>query len=205
MRYKASTHPLFSRNNRYKRYGLIIEDFVWVDLRQIRFPLQPLCEMDPKRHKSRDLPRVVIKLLTDKNGHMDLSVDNFPHIDVLKLYEKYNEALWTSDLYKKTRYYQFHRGFREENINPDVRTDEWIHSKVVRFVKLYDDIRRTGYFYEFNGNKSYISILDKPILELRYGIKTDIPGYELWDGGHRLVILHYLGYTKVKALKLSIG
>lgn len=180
-----------------------IKDFAWLNLNEIYFPLQPLCEMDPKRHKSEELSRTVLNLLRNEKGEMDLSVGNFPHMDVLKFYEKYNESLWTNNLYKKTRYYKFHKGFRDENINPDIRTDEWIRSKVIRLINLYERIKKNGYFYEFNNDKSYIAVLEKPILELRYGRKRDIPGYELWDGGHRLVILHYLGYTRIKAIKLS--
>lgn len=193
----------FKNNKRYKRYSLTIKDFRWLSMGEINFALQPLCEQYPQKYKDNlNIIPEVLEIMKEKDD-VNLKLHNFPHADILYKYiEKKNFDF--TDL-KTTRYYRFHCILRKYGVNADVRTDDWIYNKALRLIKLYHSIRNNGYIYNHNNTKSYIAVLERPILELKYNVKypLTLDGYELYDGAHRAICLYFLGYKKIKALVLE--
>lgn len=192
---------IFKGNSRYRRYGLKIGDFIWVDINKLHLPWYPMYEMD-KTVKSKELCPVTAELMKSSSGVVDTSLLNSPHVELLRLYNLYKSEIFNMEFLRTTRYYKMHRGWRERGINASVRTDDWIlNKKVKNFIRIYLNIKENGYSYEAK-NKSFISILREPLAR-KYGYKREIDGYELFDGGHRAACLYILKYRHIKVLVLK--
>lgn len=172
---------LFVKNSRYSRYKLKILDFRWVELTKLHIPWLPLCEISPA-FKDRSLCPVVAEFCRNNKGKVDTRLKNSMHVDLLKTYMKDGENIFVPEVFSKTRYYLMHKKYREIGVNPEIRTDKWILSKIKKLIIIFLTIKREGYYYEFHGDKSYISILKEPMAKLRYGddSRKIVDGYELW-------------------------
>ena len=193
---------LFKKNRRYKKYGMQIAGFIWLDISKIFFPWWPICEMDRTKN-SRELCPVTADLMRAPDGRVNTSLNNTPHVELLRLYKEHKDKVLEERFLKTTRYYKMHKGWRQMDINRNIRTDEWILNKKVKgLISLYKGIEENGYFYE-GSNNNFIAVLGEPLAKKKYGLEREIDGHELFDGGHRLACLYTLGYKNVKALLLK--
>ncbi|NQT06410.1 MAG: hypothetical protein HQ575_02615 [Candidatus Omnitrophica bacterium] len=196
----TSFRRFIAKDIKLKKRNVEIKDFIWVDIDTLNLGWWPICEMSNEKTDDRTLCPAVGALMKDENGKFNTSIKYSMHIEVLDLYEKYKEELFTSERWKDTRYYALHKAYRDMGLDSDVRTDQWILYKIKRLTALFDSIKKDGYRYLVE-NK--VSILDKPMASY-YGYKREMSGYEIWNGAHRAACVYKLDYKKIKVLLLEL-
>lgn len=120
-------------------------------------------------------------------GSIDRNMYNSPHIDFADKYYK-NGKSWTMNNFVDTKYYKFLRYVK--------KTDGHIP---MRKISLMDSIKK-GYLMEGH-EEDFIVILDMPLIETRYNIKSlGLKSPEMFMGHHRAAALMALGINKVEVI-----
>lgn len=156
-----------------KRYGLSVVSVIKVDLCNTYFQYRS----DPD----------FVKLFTNSDGIVDISMANSPHYEFAYLYYK-KSLRWLKNNFKDTKYYIFKKHI--------LKRGSYIP---LRKIHLFDSIRN-GYL-KGKHKKDYIVLLDKPLIETRYKFNSETLGSpEVFMGHHRLAALLALGVTRAKVI-----
>ncbi|MDH4027467.1 MAG: hypothetical protein OEU95_01385 [Nitrospirota bacterium] len=150
-------------------------------------------------------------MFRSKDGNIDYSITNSPLYRTLKLYQKIGQwrLIWG---YRRTEYYTFFKhadkvGFIRDWLAPDNKiirriSDKEIKNKLKRFIKLYENIRKTGYLAPPLSAR-YISVLAIPYETLCLNIDFQGKPYEIWSGHHRAAALAALGEKEIDVVLLD--
>jgi hypothetical protein len=126
-------------------------------------------------------------LMRDKNGIIDLTMKNSPHREFAFLY--YRKGLkWLTKNFKNTKYCQFKSKILNRDINVPMRK-----------IRLFDSLKK-GYLSK-GFEKDYIVLLERPLVETRYGVKcSEYSCPEVFMGHHRIGALLSCGVKKADVI-----
>ena len=154
------------------RYGLKISSIKKVDLRKSY--IQYLCNE-------------VLDSILMIDGVVDRNMLNSPHFELANLYFSNGEK-WLVSNYIGTKYHKF----KSKVLN---RED----GLPIRKLRVFDSIKQ-GYLKKGN-EENYIVLLNKPLIETRYGIKSlNLKSPEIFMGHHRSAALLALGINEAKVI-----
>lgn len=98
----------------------------------------------------------------------------------------------------QTDYWRWHEKLAEAGINE--RPPEMIARKVRGLLAVHDSMAAGGYAY--GGLRSYVWVLDRPLISTRYGIDHNPDGLEVYDGHHRAAAAAAIGLDTLRVLLL---
>ncbi len=178
-------------HQRLMRFGLMPVDIVQVNMGQLFMQRPVRCEMIPVKDAST--LSFLDDYCTDADGRLDYSICNSMQHKFMCAFVK-NRQLE----YPQTDYWQWHVNLRQAGINADVRSDQWIENKIGKLMRVFNSIDNDGYDYTQLSN--FIWVMEKPLINTRYGYAYCPDGYEIFDGHHRAAAAACLGYPSLYAL-----
>jgi hypothetical protein len=156
-----------------KKYGLIFDRFSDVNLEEVCVQYRPEIAFH--------------NLMMGENGELDFSMKNSPHYEFAHLY--YSKGLkWMEKNFKKTKYFIFRKEILKSH-----------HKVPIGKIRLFDSVK-DGYLKK-GFEEKYIVILERPLIETRYGIKQNKEMCsEIFLGHHRAAALLALNIKSVKVI-----
>lgn len=148
------------------------------------------CEVVPET--SRELIGFLEDWFKDENGDPDWRIRNSMHT---RLFDTYLNGKMPNHL-EQLDYWRWHESLAAVGVN--ARPPEWITTKIRNVLGLFDSIRQRGFDASRLENLPWV--LDRPLIASRYGFDYTIPGYEIYDGHHRVAALCSLGQTSAPVL-----
>ena len=183
------------------------DKFLSLDLKPIRLESVDILSM--KTQTAFYLKDYIDSFYSDEAGNVDKCIKNSPHFKFLNDYKKFGIESLKKD-FLKTEYYNFFKGMNRigKKINiysPDQDivinfSDSELWEKALKFIELYESIKKHGYLGKKRFQCRYIIVLEEPFIESRFGIALNQTPYEIFSGHHRAACLLHLGHDFVKTL-----
>ena len=172
---------------RFERFGLEPVDIVEAPVADLLVQRPVRCELIPSREAT------TLDFL-DRYLEGDWRITRSMQY---RLLEGHRRGDLTDDL-STTDYWRWHVKLAEAGINE--RPPEMIARKVRGLLAVYESIAAGGYAY--GDLRSYVWVLERPLISTRYGIDHQPDGFEVYDGHHRAAAAAALSLGTLRVLLL---